>query len=235
MRQHLFTPSDWSGIRLVVFDVDGTLYRQWPVRLRMARDILLHAIFQRNLTVITALSKYRRIKERLSEKQVDDFEPILVADTAAATGISPEAVRAIVSEWIDQRPLPYVAASRYPGLAELFAGLRSSGKSIGILSDYPAAAKLMVLKLTANHIVFSGDYGVGLLKPHPRGVETLIRAAGVTPGATLVIGDRAERDGLAARRAGARALIRSSKAIAGWQTFKTFCDPIFAPVLGIAR
>jgi FMN phosphatase YigB (HAD superfamily) len=87
--------------------------------------------------------------------------------------------------------------------------------------------------LTANHIVFTGDKDVGLPKPHPRGLEALIRAAGVTPGATLVIGDRVERDGFAAYRAGARVLIRSSKAIAGWQTFKTFYDPIFAPVLNV--
>jgi FMN phosphatase YigB (HAD superfamily) len=229
----LFTPSEWSGIRLAVFDVDGTLYRQRPVRLRMARDMLLHAIFQHNLTVIAVLAKYRRIKERLSDEQVDNFEPILIAATAAATGASPEAVRRIVSEWIDQRPLRYVAASRYPGLPELFAGLRSAGKLIGVLSDYPATAKLLALKLTASHIVFTGDKGVGIPKPHPRGIETLIRAAGVTPGETLVIGDRVERDGLAGYRAGARVLIRSSKGIEGWQTFKTFYDPIFAPVLDV--
>jgi FMN phosphatase YigB (HAD superfamily) len=63
----LFTPWDWSGIRLVVFDVDGTLYKQRPVRLRMARDMLRHAIFQRDLTVIAVVAKYRQIKERLSD------------------------------------------------------------------------------------------------------------------------------------------------------------------------
>ena len=227
----LFTPWDWSGIHLVVFDVDGTLYKQRPVRLRMACDMLRYAIFQRNLKVIAVVAKYRQIKERLSDEQVDNFEPILIADTAAATGTSPEAVRTIVSEWIDQRPLRYVASCRYSGLPELFAGLRRVGKSIGILSDYPANAKLAALKLNANHIIFTGDSNVGLLKPHPRGLEMLIRAAGVLPSATLVIGDRVERDGVAACRAGARVLIRSSKAIAGWQTFKSFDDPLFAPVL----
>src|SRR6185503_2964594 len=32
-----FGPADWDGVRLVVFDVDGTLYRQRPLQLRMAR------------------------------------------------------------------------------------------------------------------------------------------------------------------------------------------------------
>lgn len=35
-------PLDWDRLHLVVFDVDGTLYRQRPLRLRMARDLLFH-------------------------------------------------------------------------------------------------------------------------------------------------------------------------------------------------
>ena len=66
----LFTPSDWDDIRLVVFDVDGTLYRQRPLRLRMARDMLLYTLLNRDLNVIAVLAKYRRIRERLSDEQV---------------------------------------------------------------------------------------------------------------------------------------------------------------------
>ena len=227
----LFTPTDWSGIHLVVFDVDGTLYRQRPVRMRMARDILLHTLSKRDFNVIAVLSKYRQIKERLGIEEVADFERVLIAETAGTTGNSIDTVCAIVSEWIDERPLAYVAASRYPSLPRLFAGLRREGKSIGILSDYPVKAKLLALELTANHVVFAGDEGIGLLKPHPRGLESLIAAAEVTADETVVIGDRAERDGLAARRAGARALIISSKPLQGWQTFASFDDPVFARFL----
>ena len=51
----LFTPSDWDDIRLVVFDVDGTLYRQRPLRLRMAREILLYTLLKCDLNVIAVL------------------------------------------------------------------------------------------------------------------------------------------------------------------------------------
>jgi len=222
-------PLDWDGVHLVVFDVDGTLYRQRPLRWRLARDLLLDALLKRNLDVIAVLASYRRIRERLGDEEAIDFENALIAQTAAATATPPDRVRAIVSEWIDQRPLRYLAACRYPGLSQLFAGLRRSGKSIGVLSDYPAAAKLEALGLTAHHVVFAGDAGVGLLKPHPRGLQSLIINAGVKPHQTLVIGDRADRDGLVARRAGARALIRSSRPIEGWQTFARFDDAMFAP------
>ena len=133
--------------------------------------MLLYSLFKRDLNVIAVLAKYRRIRERLSDEQVADFERTLIAETAAATTNSPDTVRAIVSEWVEQRPLSYLAACRYPGVPQLFAGLRREGKSIGILSDYPVKAKLLALELTANHIVFAGDEGIGLLKPHPRGLE----------------------------------------------------------------
>jgi FMN phosphatase YigB (HAD superfamily) len=224
-------PLDWDNVHFVVFDVDGTLYRQRPMRVRMARDILLHTLLKRDLDVIAVLARYRRIRERLGDEQRVDFERALITQTAAATANSPDRVRSIVSEWIEQRPLRYLAACRYPNLSQLFAGLRRSGKSIGVLSDYPAEAKLEALGLTANYVVFAGDESIGLLKPHPRGLESLIAAAGVKPHETVVIGDRVDRDGLVARRVGAQALIRSSKPIEGWQTFARFDDALFTPFL----
>lgn len=228
MTSSYFIPADWDGIRLVVFDMDGTLYRQRPIRLKMARDVLLYTLSKCDFNVIAVLARYRRIKERLSDEQVIDFERILVTETAMATANSPDKVRAIIAEWIDQRPLRYLRAYRRPRLLELFAGLRREGKSIGILSDYPVKEKLLALELTANYMAFAGEEGIGLLKPHPKGLKSLIAAAGVTADETIMIGDRADRDGMATRRAGARALIMSSKPIEGWQTFSGFDDPIFS-------
>jgi len=222
---------DWAGIDLVVFDVDDTLYRQRPLRLRMARELLIHSVRRRDAKIIAVLARYRRLREQLGEAQAVDFEPALVARTAAATSVSPDKVRAIVAEWIDERPLRHLAACRYPGLPQLFAGLRRRGKAIGVLSDYSARAKLEALDLAADHVACAADAGIGVLKPHPRGLNALIAMAGAAPHRTLVIGDRPDRDGLAAHAAGAKALIRSSRPIAGWQTFARYDDPLFAPVL----
>ena len=224
-------PLGWDRVGLVVFDMDGTLYRQRPLRIRMARDLALHTLLKRDVTAIAVLARYRRIRERLGDEQVIDFEHALISQTADATANSPDDVRSIVSEWIEQRPLTYLAACRYPGVPQLFAGLRRSGRSIGILSDYPAKAKLEALGLAAEHVVCAGDEGIGCLKPHPKGLAFLIAAAGAKPEETLVIGDRVDRDGLVARRVGAQALIRSSSPIEGWQTFASFDDAVFAPVL----
>lgn len=197
----------------------------------MLRDLLLFAARPRHFRVLSVLRAYRRIRERLGEEESPGFEVALVSETAATTGCSEEQVLEIVAEWILERPLAYLEKCRYPGVPALFAALKRKGKIVGILSDYPAVEKLAALGLKANHIVSALDDGIGLLKPHTRGLEVLMDAAGVTAQTTVVIGDRPDRDGLVARRVGARALIRSSKPIEGWQTFASYEDRLFDPLL----
>jgi HAD superfamily hydrolase (TIGR01549 family) len=224
-----FTPADWRDIRLVAFDVDGTLYRQRPLRLRMGRDMVVHAVAKCDLNAMSVVSAYRRIRERLAAEEVLDFERVLIAETAKATSMSPERVHAIVSEWIETRPLRYLRSCLFSGVPQLFAGLQRAGKKIGIFSDYPATEKLAAMGLVAHHVVAASD--VGLLKPHARGLQSLMAAASATARETLFIGDRVDRDGVAGQRAGVRTLIRSSKPIEAFQTFKTFHDPLFDPFM----
>lgn len=224
-------PLNWNDIRLVVFDVDGTLYPQLPLRMRMAREMMHHAARTRSLKHIAVLRNYRRLREVLGDQETSGFDAALIDKTAQATVTSPAAVRAIVSDWIDQRPVRHLKSARYPGVLELFAAIRARGKMLGVLSDYPAAAKLAAMELDADYVVYAGDPAIDILKPHPKGLLNLIEAAGVRPEETLLIGDRASRDGMAARRAGAHALLLSRKPIAGWNSFARFDDPVFAPLL----
>lgn len=224
-----FTPADWRDIRLVAFDVDGTLYRQRPLRLKMGRDMLLHSMAKLDLSAVKVIKAYRLIRERLGDEEVVDFDRALIAETAKATSTPPERVRAIVAEWIETRPLRYLRNCVFPGVPQLFEGICRAGKKIGIFSDYAAAEKLAAMGLVAHHIVAASD--VGLLKPHAKGLQRLMAAAGATAPETLFIGDRADRDGAAGQRAGVRTLIRSSRPLETFQTFETFHDPLFAPFM----
>lgn len=226
-----FEASDWARIELVAFDVDGTLYDQRRMRLRMMRDMGWHVLRTRSLDVPAVIGRYRHLREELGDAEQDRFEDELIRRTGLATNRDPYQVRAIAEEWMDRRPLPYLAACRYDGVAQLFDGLRRHGKRIGVVSDYPARAKLAALGLEADVIVSATDPRVGILKPHPRGLLDLVARAGSEPSTTLLIGDRVERDGEAARRAGAAVLIRTSKPRPGWRTFARFDDPVFAPML----
>lgn len=220
---------DWSAIDLVAFDVDGTLYAQAPLRRRMMTELAFASL--RSMTPLRVVSAYRKLREELAEAEITGFEPILLARTAASTNCTVPRIEQIVSEWLERRPLRHIAACRYPGLPELFAALRRHGKIIGILSDYPAKDKLIALNLAASHIVSATDPDVATLKPHPKGLEVLMHKAGVSPARTLLIGDRVERDGAAAQRAGAACLIRSTSPAGAALTIRAYNDAIFHPLL----
>lgn len=221
----------WDEIDLVVFDVDGTLYDQRGLRRQMLVRLAGAAMRPGGLRILRVLGFYRRHRELLGDEGVEDFEDRLVAATAAHSRATEEQVRAIVEEWIERRPLPLLKAHRYAGLPSLFSGLKRNGKAIGILSDYPAHGKLRALELSADHVVSAGDRDVGILKPDPRGLVRLMARAGVPADRTVMIGDRVERDGEAARRAGVRAAIRSAVAIEGWQTFSSYEGEDFAAMV----
>jgi putative hydrolase of the HAD superfamily len=223
---------NWSAIRLVVFDVDGTLYDQRLMRLRMLREIAGNAISTRSLAVPRILRSFRRFRESIGGEEIEGFEDILIAQVAEMHGVTKERVRAIASEWLNVRPLAHIRACRYPHVAELFAALKQQGKTIGIFSDYPAVDKLCAMELAADYVVAAGDASVGILKPDPRGLTVLMNAAGAKSEETVVVGDRVDRDGEAARRAGVTALIRSNKPLDGWLHFSKFSDPLFAPLYG---
>jgi len=221
---------DWSAIRLVVFDVDGTLYDQRAMRSRMLRELMINTAETRSLVTPRVLRNYRRAREAVARLEVPDFEESLIARSAKLSRVGPDTVRTIVKEWIERRPIAHIRACRYPYISELFAALSRNEKRIGIFSDYPASDKLRGMDLSADYVVAAGDASVGILKPHPKGLRFLMDLSGVGPSETIMIGDRIEKDGEAARRAGVGPLIRSDRPKSGWPTFSQFSDPLFAPL-----
>ena len=127
--------------------------------------------------LIPVLRAYRRIREHLGDEERSHFETQLLEETARRTGCAKEQVRALVAEWMERRPLPHLAGCRYAGLPQLFRSLRRHGIAIGVFSDYPAREKMAALALDADHIVWAGEPDVGMLKPHPRGLEVLMERA----------------------------------------------------------
>lgn len=222
---------DWDGIDLVVFDVDGTLYDQRHLRARMAMSLLRHTVQSGSLRLPMVLRAFRQCRETLGKLPAADFLERQYELTAMRCGCSAEDVRALAEEWIERRPLAHIGVCRYPGIRPLFEALALSKRTIAIFSDYPAAAKLDALGLRADLIVSATDEDVRRLKPHPAGLKKILALTGTDAGRAVMIGDRADRDGAAARRAGMHALIRGRRADAGRGVFRTYSEELFQPVL----
>lgn len=184
-----------------IVDLDGTLYRPFPVKLAMAFELGLFGLGKAPL-----LRRFRHEHEQVRELGLEgDPFSIQIARTAEAVGRTEAEVRACVEDWMIRRPGRFLSTFRRDALLDEIAGFRSGGGRTALVSDYPATAKLAALSAGGlfDVVVASGENGGPTrLKPHPDGMLRAARALGVEPSRCLVIGDRDDADGAAARAAG---------------------------------
>src|SRR6187549_23385 len=189
-------------------DLDGTLYTQRWVRLAMAVELVL---FGRS--AIKTLRQFRHEHEALREEQnagralaTTHASPFAgqLARTAAALGVPVAEVERVVHNWMFERPGKWIV--RFPRralLAELRA-FRTQGGRSALVSDYPAERKIDALGVRSlfDAIVANGEaHGPRRLKPDPEGYLHAAELLQVDPARCLVIGDRDDADGEAARAA----------------------------------
>ena len=203
-----------STLRAIVFDVDGTLYRQGPVRRAMLARLVGECLRRpvagaRTLRVVRA---YRHAQEEMRARGASAGEQLRVAQ--ARTGLPASFVNGAVARWMEQEPLALLPAAARAGMADFLAQAEARGLRLGVLSDYPAHAKLAALgvahRFTA--VVSAQDPGVGTFKPDPRGLLLALERLGVPPAQALYVGDRAAVDGVTAARAGVAAVIVGRRA-----------------------
>ena len=220
-----------TRLKALIFDVDGTLYRQRWVRYGMVWRLLYASAGQptQSLRTFRVLRAYRRAQEvlRTSRSEVGDIAERQRQLTCEWTGVAPEFVDACVTRWMEQAPLALVASSRRAGVAEFLGTARRRGLRLGICSDYPPTAKLRALRLAHffEVVVSAQDPEVQQFKPHPRGLETTLQRLGVDKEQALYIGDRPEVDAVAAWRAGIACVIigrAPEKQHGGWAQVRNY-------------
>lgn len=216
---------DWSQLRLVVFDVDGTLYDQRKLRAKMTLLLLRHFVAHpADIGLIRIISTYRRCREELAEEECSDIGRLQFERPARKLGISSRVVQQRVAPWIDEKPLSLLRKCRYPGVEHVFAKFRDRGWKLAILSDYPAQRKVEALGLEADLYASAVDPSIDRLKPHPAGLAFIMQQMGVEAGATLMVGDRDDRDGECARRLEVPYLIRADSPDQRDGAFRSFLE-----------
>ena len=200
---------DWDTTELVVFDIDGTLYDQRPLRRRMAFELAKHCLTRPwKVGDLRIISCFRRTREQLAGEESTGVIEKQFERPATELQVDPARIRQVVEFWMEERPLGFLRRCRYPSVGAFMDELRAQQKSLAVLSDYPTRRKLDALELEVELQVSAVDPQVDRLKPHPRGLERVLELAGVDPGRAVLIGDRDDRDGECARRAGVRYLLK---------------------------
>ncbi len=189
-------------------DLDGTLYTARWVKLLMAVELALFG-----WSAVATLRQFRHDHEALRD-EVSAGKALVVsypspfaaqlARSAQALQMPVAQVERVVQDWMFERPGKWIR--RFPRralLAELRA-FQAQGGRTALVSDYPAERKVTALgaRNLFDVIVANGEaQGPQRLKPDPEGYLRAAELLKVEPARCLVIGDRDDADGAAARAA----------------------------------
>jgi phosphoglycolate phosphatase/putative hydrolase of the HAD superfamily len=212
-------------LRVVVFDVDGTLYRQRPLRRAMASRLVRSHVLRpvEGWRTFRALSAYRRAQESLRAGGSGDAADRQIALACEQAGLDREAVVRVVERWMEREPLTILRRCIQPGLVSFLQTCRMRGLRLAALSDYPATDKLAALGIAEwfDLVLCAQAAEIGVFKPNPRGLLVALQKFGVNNEESLYVGDRADVDAAAAAAARMPCVILSGNAPGDTDTHHT--------------
>ncbi|MBV8114219.1 MAG: HAD-IA family hydrolase [Silvibacterium sp.] len=192
---HVHNPIPAESIRLIAFDLDGTLIDSQKDLANSINEMLLQLHRQ-------------PLPEEIIATYVGDGVGMLVR-----RALGDPADEHLVERGLDLF-LAYYREHKldhtyvYPGVFDSLDALRTIAdgepRKMAVLTNKPvnpARAICDALGLSPYFFQIYGGNSFGTKKPDPEGLNTLIAEAGVAPGETLMIGD-SDNDILTARRAG---------------------------------
>lgn len=184
-----------EGIKVIAFDIDGTLYPSYRLNIRIIGHFITHAtqflhfgLVRRQLRRTAPLSNLFEYQARLLAKRmkVDLDEAKIILDKMAYAGLE--------KYFKDIKPFKYVV--------ETFAKLKEAGYRLALLSDFPPEQKgeLWGLKPYCDKILSTEK--IGALKPSKYPFGILAMELGVKPQEILYVGNSAKYDIVGAKAAG---------------------------------
>ena len=166
-------------MNLLIFDLDGTLID--------SKLDLAHAVNATRGHMCLEPLEYERVYS-----YVGSGAPVLIrrALGAAATEAQVQEALEFFLEYYREHYLDHTTL--YPGVKESLDRLLAAGKRMAVLTNKPVGISRAIVGGLGVHSHFFQVYGGNSFefkKPHPIGVEALMREAGVGRTATLMVGD----------------------------------------------
>ncbi|MBQ5626171.1 MAG: HAD family hydrolase [Paludibacteraceae bacterium] len=190
-----------SNAKLVIFDLDGTLYDKRHLSFRM----VCHALGD-----IRKMQAERKTRAGMKGMWLEDeqtFYHTYFQQLAKQLHSAPD----MAKQWYEKRYMPLMVKTigKYQHVSKwvlpFIHDCQQKGIKMVVLSDYGhATEKLEALGLSPtlfDWVVSAPE--LGGLKPAPQLMQIVTKQMGVTAEECLVIGDREDTDGEMARKAGA--------------------------------
>jgi len=185
----------------VAFDIDGTLYPDASLFLRLAPFSLGH--YRLMTSFGTVRREIRLWQQAHPGERHGDFFAWQASLLAPRIGETPERAGELLKTLIYEGWRPVFARVKpFPAVHEAFDAFRSAGLKLGILSDFLPSQKGDIWGLAPKCDAVLGSEETGALKPSPIPFLALAEALGVEPGRVLYVGNSLASDVRGASAAG---------------------------------
>lgn len=201
----------------VAFDLDGTLYPNFSLYIRLVPFLL------KEQRLLRAFDK-ARTRLRNSGAYAGDFYELQARIMGEILGEPMEKIRERTERLIYRGWEPFFKKIRlFPYVRETLDSFRREGIAMGLLSDFPPETKLENLGISGywNAVVCSEQ--TGRLKPDPASFLELANRMGTPPEDILYVGNSVSYDVAGAGRAGMKTALVNSI----WKIRPPFHKPDF--------
>ncbi|MDR2048588.1 MAG: HAD family hydrolase [Treponema sp.] len=205
-----------GGIRGVAFDLDGTLYANYKLNIRLV------PFFFRHVALSGAFAGARRTLHKAAANEAGERPPVLpgggippesfydiqAALLAGRLNMDPETAKKKIDRLIYRGwEKHFTRIKPFPHAAQALETLKASGFRLGLLSDFPPRRKLELLGLDGFFDAVFSTEELGVLKPSPAPFLKLASAMGLSPREILYVGNSPRYDIIGAKKAGMKAAL----------------------------
>ncbi|MDR0302741.1 MAG: HAD family hydrolase [Treponema sp.] len=189
-----------NSIEGVAFDLDGTLYPNYRLHLKIIPAIM------KELRLSIAFGRARSIIRREQEETAavqSDFYQYQAGIVSKIMSVPADSLKEKINRFIYKAwESPFKTIKLFKGVVETITALRKAGLKLGLLSDFPPETKLEYLGLAGVWDAVLCSESFGAIKPHPLSFKKLAAALSLPPEKILYVGNSRSYDVAGAARAG---------------------------------
>ena len=189
--------------KLLIFDVDGTLYSLNFLRVIVFFDLILLIIRRKvRWRDLKYFLKYRVYRESL--RLHDVFITNIHESFCRRYSLSIQYLESIIKQFTETHVLKYLYCCRHKYVIAFIENQMNHANVVCFLSDYPVEQKLLRLGInaTSDKCYSSMDISINRLKPSAIGLQKILQNHPFPKRNVFLIGDSVSRDGTVANSEG---------------------------------